>query len=571
METIDNASKNFRLPILGGSQKLPSSDIDIEAELAAFEAEERKRLGLEDGKEHWRDAPAPGFSATQRPHTTILVCGLTMAHDMFIEGALTGLGYKVKCMDVPDNNALRFGKEFGNRGQCNPTYFTVGNLVKYLCYLRDEQGMSVADINAKYLFLTAGACGPCRFGMYATEYRKALRDAGFDGFRVVLFQQQGGLKQATGEGEGLELKPAFFLALITAILTGDVLNALMYRLRPYEVVPGSVDRAVAHAKKIIHTALSEGRSILPALLQVRRVMAAVQIDRTIVKPKVSIIGEFWAMTTEGDGNYKLQHFLEQEGAECDVQLVAAWILFMIWENVYDTKERMYLRGTDAGRKSLKQPADAMRKLAKLWLADKAVRGIFQSFAYLLGLEGYHLSNMDEVADEAAKYYNLNVRGGEAHMEVGKLVLTVKHKKATMVLSVKPFGCMPSSGVSDGVQSIVTEKHPEAIFLPIETNGDGAVNVYSRVQMMLFKARRAAKDEVAKVLDEVGMTIEEVQALQSKLPWLRRTLHHTAHSHKVASSAANFVYEAAAWKQRLDKVLSAPRSIGSRVAALAASF
>jgi predicted nucleotide-binding protein (sugar kinase/HSP70/actin superfamily) len=37
---------------------------------------------------------------------------------------------------------------------------------------------------------------------------------------------------------------------------------------------------------------------------------------------------------------------------------------------------------------------------------------------------------------------------------------------------------------------VTEKHPGAIFLPIETNGDGKVNVYSRVQMMLFKAQDA---------------------------------------------------------------------------------
>ena len=55
------------------------------------------------------------------------------------------------------------------------------------------------EIVENYVFLTAGACGPCRFGMYVTEYRKALRDAGFDGFRVMLFQQQGGLKQATGD------------------------------------------------------------------------------------------------------------------------------------------------------------------------------------------------------------------------------------------------------------------------------------------------------------------------------------------------------------------------------------
>ena len=65
----------------------------------------------------------------------------------------------------------------------------------------------VKEIVENYVFLTAGACGPCRFGMYVTEYRKALRDAGFDGFRVMLFQQQGGLKQATGDEQGLEDEP----------------------------------------------------------------------------------------------------------------------------------------------------------------------------------------------------------------------------------------------------------------------------------------------------------------------------------------------------------------------------
>jgi predicted nucleotide-binding protein (sugar kinase/HSP70/actin superfamily) len=82
------------------------------------------------------------------------------------------------------------------------------------------------------VFLTAGACGPCRFGMYVTEYRKALRDAGFDGFRVMLFQQQGGLSQATGEDVGLEMNPDFFIAIVKALVSGDVLNALAYRIRP---------------------------------------------------------------------------------------------------------------------------------------------------------------------------------------------------------------------------------------------------------------------------------------------------------------------------------------------------
>jgi len=180
----------------GDNVKNRSMHTDIDAELARFEAEERARLGLSDGPVHWTDKMIdPQFKASERARTTILCGGLTMAHDYLVAGALSGRGYTVRALDCPDNASLRFGKEFGNKSQCNPTYFTVGNLVKELCRLRDEEGLTSEQVIEQYVFLTAGACGPCRFGMYVTEYRKALRDAGFDGFRVMLFQQTGGLKQ----------------------------------------------------------------------------------------------------------------------------------------------------------------------------------------------------------------------------------------------------------------------------------------------------------------------------------------------------------------------------------------
>src|SRR5262249_41541989 len=130
---------------------------------------------------------------------------------------------------------------------------------------------------------------------------------------------------------------------------------------------------------------------------------------------------------------------------------------------------------------------------------------------------------------------------EGHMEVGKLILNVTHKKATMTLSVKPFGCMPSSGVSDGVQSLITERYPEAIFLPIETSGDGAVNVQSRVQMMLFKARLAAKAEVEETCAKYGVTLDEVRGYVARSPRLRSTLHHAPHAH-AGCTTANLVHE-----------------------------
>ena len=541
MLTTENTDTKKRLTVLNNSApQVMKGDIDVDAELKAFELEQMKQLGLEPGREHWRDDNPTTFTASQRAHTTILISGLTMAHDLFLQGGLRGIGYKVEAIDCPDNNALQFGKEFGNRGQCNPTYFTVGNLVKYLHYLRDEKKMPVADIVANYVFVTAGACGPCRFGTYVTEYRKALRDSGFEGFRVLLFQQQGGLKQATGEAQGLEMKPKFFITLLGAIMMGDALNALTYRIRPYEVVPGATNEALAKSKQQIHDALAKPSvlGILNALIQTRRNMMNVKVDRTIPKPKVSIIGEFWAMTTEGDGNYGLQKFLEQEGAECDIQLVTAWILFMIWEQRWDTEQRMVLRHEDKSKKGL-VGVNAQKKVLLLTVAEKVVRGAFWSLSQVIGLHDYHLTDMQMLSDVSKDFYNNHLRGGEAHMEVGKLIVNVLKNKATMTLSVKPFGCMPSSGVSDGVQSYITEKYPQAIFCPIETNGDGAVNVYSRVQMMLFKARLAAKAELATRLDEAGVTIDQVKTYLDKKAWRGSSLFYPRHD-KSASMAASVV-------------------------------
>ncbi|MGH7437882.1 MAG: 2-hydroxyglutaryl-CoA dehydratase, partial [Polyangiaceae bacterium] len=271
--------------------------VDLDAELKKFEDEERKRLGLDAPVDQWvEDMANKTFTKTEKKTITLLVSGLTVAQDFFIEGALKGIGYNVFAVDAPDNAALQFGKEFGNRGQCNPTYFTVGNLVKYLSTLRDKHGMTSQDIVKNYVFLTAGACGPCRFGMYVTEYRKALRDAGFDGFRVVLFQQTGGISQATGEASGLEIGAPFCLALLKALLAGDVLNVMGYRIRPYEITAGDTDKALEQSKKIIYEALNKQTNILVALHKMKNLLAAVKVDRMQPKPKTSIIGEFWAMT-----------------------------------------------------------------------------------------------------------------------------------------------------------------------------------------------------------------------------------------------------------------------------------
>lgn len=522
----------------------------VDTQVDTYSRDEAARLALDDSEqEHWHDPVPSTFTAEQRAHTTILHAGLTMAHDLFIQSAFRGMGYKVQAMDVPDNRALQYGREFGNRGQCNPTYYTVGNLVKQLKHM-EASGISKKDIIEKYLFATAGSCGPCRFGTYVTEYRKALRDAGFEGFRVILFQQTGGVKQATGEELGLKVDLAFARAITKAIVLGDALNALGYRIRPYEMEAGSTNRAIERAKQRIAQAFEQRHGLFKALRQTRKEMAAIKVDRTQVKPKVAIIGEFWAMTTEGDGNYKMHEFLEKEGAEPDIQLVLNWILFLLWSARYDTLQRAKLKGVDrGGPKGSKFALENVNVAKQLWgikAADLYLRGLFHTYARLLGLKDYHLPDMEHIAKISHAFYDNNLRGGEGHMEVGKLIHNVVDQKVNMTLSIKPFGCMPSSAVSDGVQSLITELYPSAIFLPIETTGDGAVNVYSRVQMQLFKARQAAQREFDEALAEAGWSIEDYRATLQKQRKFSCATHQSPHHS--ASTAANQLQEVLHYRQ-----------------------
>lgn len=500
-----------------------------EQELREYENLQREILGLEEhDKKQWRENYYETFTREQRDKTTILVSGLTMAHDEFITAALRSHHYLSKPLPCPDNEALRLGKEFGNRGQCNPTYFTVGNLIKFLKYLRDEKEMPLDEINNRYILLTGGACGPCRFGMYVTEYRKALRDAGFDGFRVILASQTEGVKQVVGEGLGLEMTAKLFTHIMKSFLVADVLNLLGYRLRPYENNKGEVDQTISKAKSILIKAIEEKKSLVIACFKVRKLFSKLSLDRTIIAPKVSIIGEFWAMTTEGDGNYQLQRFLENEGAEVDIQPVSAWLLYTIWELENDTKTRTILKGTDQGDRLSLEGIPYRKKLLVLKMTKWTLHFFFQLFAKSMGLKAYQLPNMDEVTGIGNQFYHNELRGGEGNMEVAKLILNVTKNKVNMTISVKPFGCMPSSGVSDGVQSLITEKYPEAIFLPIETSGDGAVNVYSRVQMQLFKAKKRAEQEVHLALETKSLNLSDYVKYLKKNSRYSKALFHPKH-------------------------------------------
>jgi predicted nucleotide-binding protein (sugar kinase/HSP70/actin superfamily) len=545
--------------------------------------QERARLAQEMGldtqvREQFKKPVENPFTASQRANTTLLFGGLTWKHEYLIHGALQGLGYKCEAVPTPNVQAFQLGKEYGNNGQCNPTYFTVGNLVQHLQSL-EQNGLSRQEIIDKYVFFTAGACGPCRFGMYEAEYRLALRNSGFDGFRVMLFQQSGGLNQSEAEA-GLDLNVDFFLAILNAMNLGDLITDVGYQIRPFEVNKGDTDAAIAECMDYLHEIFKSHRKFslegkvgafiknLPkvggtaeyigkfldqlygsdytdALKMVGERLAKVKVDRTRVKPIVKITGEFWAQTTEGDGNFNMFKFLEREGAQVLVEPIGTWIMYMIHQAKQAKRDRKGVSEDEAMPapwrldKRIKNEYRVRKTTSKLTLAEAIFKREWNRLREALNNIPHDLTDQYELQRMGHPFYNSRAGGGEGHLEVAKNIYYSNKDLAHMVLSLKPFGCMPSTQ-SDGAQSAVVNQYKEMIYLPVETSGEGEINAHSRVQMALGEAKVKAKQEVNRILEETGFTIEQVRQYQDEHPELQSGLYKVPHYKGLIGSTANFV-------------------------------
>jgi predicted nucleotide-binding protein (sugar kinase/HSP70/actin superfamily) len=489
------------------------------------------------------------------------------------------LGYNVEYIPTPDKTAFQLGKEYGNNGQCNPTYFTVGNLVQYLQKL-EARGLSKQEIIDKYVFVTAGACGPCRFGMYEAEYRLALRNAGFDGFRVILFQQTGGLNQAD-EGAGLEMNMDFFFGMLNGMNMGDLISDVVYQIRPYEVNKGETDTVLGESMDYLHEILRkhkpfklEGKvgeflrkfpklagsaeyigkflsqlysdEYTAALKEVGDRFNSIEVDRTRIKPIVKITGEFWAQTTEGDGNFNMFKFLEREGAQVLVEPIGTWIMYMIHQakQALNDKKGLPQNGHDVPGwwrldQALSRYTDHQKKIGMLTAAEVIFRREWNRMRESLGNLPHDLTDQYELQRLGHPFYNSRAGGGEGHLEVAKNIYYSNKDLAHMVLSLKPFGCMPSTQ-SDGAQSAVVNLYKDMIYIPIETSGEGDVNAHSRVQMALGEAKVKAKNEFQDALSKTGYTLDDIKAYVDEHPELKRPFHHIPHHKGMIGVAARFI-------------------------------
>ena len=472
--------------------------------------------------EHYRAYTPQPFTRAERDSTTILFGGLHWRIERVIQAVLEGTGHKAQILPAATKDDLLTGREVADIGQCCPTSFTTGNLVNFL--KRESRHSSVEEVSRKFVYLTAGSCGACRFGQYHQSYELALRNSGLEAFRMFLMAQDN-LDQSVGDG--LDLSLPMTLGCLWGIFCTDLVQDLEYQTRPYEIHPGETERVVKECVEHLYDAFRESPvrgkkwSAAPwylvskyyeqALREVHRKFGEIEVDRLRVKPVVKITGEFYLQTVEGDPNYNMHRWLEAEGAEVYPAAITIWLDYLLRLAGQDYEDHI---GVDRS---------ARLKLGGTKLVMRLLRRAYDGMRRALGDLPREMPDQYELRELATPYFHSRLNGGEGDMLIGKALWAHQHKKAHMICELSPYSCMPNT-MSIGAMAAVTGKYADLLYAPLEIKGDAEVHALSRCQMILTEAKRRAQREFDDVLKLNGLTLERARELLDARPEMKRATY-----------------------------------------------
>ncbi len=162
-------------------------------------------------------------------------------------GVLEGMGYKAQRLPIPDQESLAIGKEFCNRGQCNPTYYTIGTLLKFLLDRRREGLSEQRDRRALCPLLGEPTAGPAGWACTRPTCARRSKAAGFPNFRIAMLDIAHGL-DINQESAGVQMTPKTFVRLGKAAIAADLLVATSpARSGPTRSTPAQTDAVLAEA------------------------------------------------------------------------------------------------------------------------------------------------------------------------------------------------------------------------------------------------------------------------------------------------------------------------------------
>jgi len=188
---------------------------------------ERERNGYQ--RQVFNNSYGPvSFTKEMKATHTILCPQMSPLNFDLLETALRYSGYKIEVLPSVDHETTETGLKYVNNDACYPAILVVGQILTAL-----ESGKYNLNQTSIIMSQTGGGC---RASCYMGFIRKALRDAGFEHVPVISLSAQ-----------SIEKNPGFKITLpalnrvAMALVYGDLLINVLYRVRPYELIKGSAD------------------------------------------------------------------------------------------------------------------------------------------------------------------------------------------------------------------------------------------------------------------------------------------------------------------------------------------
>ena len=405
------------------------------------------------------------FTEEMRRDYTILCPQMSPIHFDIFEKAFAACGYHFEVLTNDNKHSVDVGLKYVNNDACYPSLLVVGQIMEALL-------SGKYDLSKTAVIMTQTG-GGCRATNYIGFIRRALEKAGMAQIPVISLNL-GSIE--TNPGFHLNLNLLMRAALAAQI--GDIFMRCVYRMRPYEEVPGSVEAVHRKWLKIAQDYVSAKHINLAKFPGMCRKMIQ-EFDaiplRDIKKPRVGIVGEILVKFSPA-GNNHLVELLEAEGAEAVVPDLMDFMLYCFYNQIYKAQHL----GTS-------KKAARLSSLG-IWAIEHVLRGAAAK-AFARSEHFDPPTPIREIVEYAKPIVSIGNQTGEGWFLTGEMVELI-HENVPNIVCTQPFGCLPNHVVGKGVIKALRKAYPASNIVAIDYDpGASEVNQLNRIKLMLSTANK----------------------------------------------------------------------------------
>ena len=407
------------------------------------------------------------FTEEMRKDYTILCPQMSPIHFGLLQAAFNKCGYHFEVMDNDGRQAVDVGLKYVNNDACYPSLMVVGQIMSAV--------LSGKYDTHKLAFVMSQTGGGCRATNYIGFIRRALAKAGYDYIPVISLNLS-----KLESNPGFKLNAEMLLRAVYAVTFGDIFMRCVYRMRPYEAVPGSVNKLHKEWEAKCETFVTAKHLSYRKFKQMCRdiIHDFDNIPITdVVKPRVGVVGEILVKFMPAANNH-LVELLEAEGAEAVVPDLMDFMLYCFYNQIYKAENL----GTS-------KKAATISKLG-IWAIQK-----FRGTATKEFIKSKHFdppADIYETARNAEKIVSIGNQTGEGWFLTGEM-LELIHTNTPNIVCTQPFACLPNHVVGKGVIKELRKQYPQSNIVAIDYDpGASEVNQLNRIKLMLSTAQKNLK-------------------------------------------------------------------------------